>query len=222
MLSEEDAQEASLREALASYFLYMPPFGIQSALGRQHTARQLGLLLALEWRGLLRFAGRPRPLWEGDLTALVRALTDAAREPMDALCASLSVHLPSRALPLGYEPRLLPLGITLLLRLAAATGRVEVCLLPYPGDATLHIAGASPFSVEPFSDGLREIARLHGGRLLLTPHSAALSLSAQQKAVGRAPFPTAELFSENPVSPFCLGFYALLSEDGSISAGPGS
>ena len=95
MLSEEDAQEASLREALASYFLYMPPLNMQSALGRQHTARQLGLLLSLEWRGLLRFAGRPRPLWEGDLTALVRALTDAAREPMHTRGAALSVRLPA-------------------------------------------------------------------------------------------------------------------------------
>lgn len=194
--------EARTREALATYFLQHPTAAPRDCIDR------LDRLLTLEWESLLCFIGHERPLFSGDLAALVRALA-AAVTPWLASCGStLTLDVPHHAIRLAYEPRRLPLALAKLVRLAAQGQTVSLSVRTTPAYATLYIRADRPFTVSPYEDGLREIARLHGGRLLCTDRTAVLSLSRTKKAVGEAPSPTAS--ASSAYAPFALGFYGSL------------
>ena len=84
--------EGELREKLAAYFLSAPPLDRQDDEQKRRHKAALRRLLRLENRSILQAAGLPRPLSQGDLAVLLRALLDALRDRRherkapDALC----------------------------------------------------------------------------------------------------------------------------------------
>lgn len=76
--------EGELREKLAAYFLSAPPLDRQDDEQKRRHKAALRRLLRLENRSILQAAGLPRPLSQGDLAVLLRALLDACLQTLGA------------------------------------------------------------------------------------------------------------------------------------------
>lgn len=76
--------EGDIREKLAAYFLSAPPLERQDTEQKRRHKEALRRLLQLENRSILQAAGMPRPLSQGDLAALLRALLDACLQTLGA------------------------------------------------------------------------------------------------------------------------------------------
>lgn len=215
-LSYTTTNEVLLRRRLARYFRRVPPLSAQSPAARRRTRRALGTLLRLELHDVSAFAGHDRPLFYGDLTLLLRALGNASalllKRQNDV---TLTAELPENPLRAAYEPRLLPLAVTLLLRSACRRGQSVLLRLEVRAHKPCIVVSAAAVRLpDARRDALCEIARLHGGRLFLSEKEAVLSLSfATEKAVGEAPSPTADTLLRNLLSPVYLGLYASPSNE---------
>ena len=203
--------EATARQLLAQYFETVPPLSQQKPAQFRRTCRAYGTLLRLERRSLQE--PLPRPLFEGDVTALVDAVSAAyARLLRGKRDVPFTACLPSQPLFAAFDPRRLPLALTLLLRSGCHSGG-ELYLWTESGHLHLRICGSSPPTAVPYADVAYRIVRLHGGRVLLCDRITALSLPLHAKsAAGVFIPPAAPHYFHSVLSPVCIGFYASPSD----------
>lgn len=127
--------EGELREKLAAYFLSAPPLDRQDDEQKRRHKAALRRLLRLENRSILQAAGLPRPLSQGDLAVLLRALLDACLQTLgaarqrDSAVPLMSVQI-AEGFPLreaaGFEPRLVQAGVVGLLRAACRANPADL------------------------------------------------------------------------------------------------
>lgn len=199
-------REAALRLLLARYFAQLPSVPPHSEEEQKRLIRAYGTLLRLEERCLCGQVGC-RPLFSGDVAAVTAAVLGAYR----ALLPAVSFTLLSAPEPIApFDPRRLPLAITLLLR---CCGGGAVCIRNDGRYVQWRLTAEAPFVPHRFLMLAYRAIAACGGRLLLTDRVAAFALPVTQKnAVGKIDSPTAKQYLLGPLSPVRIGFYASPSE----------
>lgn len=217
--------EGAEREALAAYFLTAPPAAQQDSAQRARHRAALRRLLRLENRAVLQSAGLTRPLAGGNLAGLLRAVLEACgetvrlfREEEDApWLPLLSLHLdprfPARHFA-GFEPRLLQLAMTGLVRAALAANREgAVTASLYAGRQTFvfAVSGDRPPAEPEALAVAKEAARLHQGGLAVCEATVGLSIgSSLPPDGGRYLAPFAHELLRDSLSLVQIGLYSSL------------
>lgn len=224
--------EGAEREALAAYFLTAPPPARQDAAQRARHRAALRRLLRLENHAVLQSAGLPRLLTGGNLAGLLRAVLEASleavrlfREEEDVPGLSrFSIHLDPR-FPVrqfaGFEPRLLQMAVTGLIRavLAANRGGAATASL-YAGRHTFvfAVSGDRPPDEPEALAVAKEAARLHHGCLAVCETTIGLSIShSLPPDIGRIFVPGAHELLRDPLSLVQIGLYSSLDGGDGVS-----
>lgn len=201
-------QEGRCREALARFFLSLPPAGQQSDAQRAAYRAALRLLHRLEIRSMLQNAALPRPLLFGDLYGMLRELLTACRRLLDGAGVTVSLHLPQALPPVaaGIEPRITAMAAVALFRCAVQAGAARASLTATPEQVMLTFSAAHAWEQPEVSALAREAARLHRGCFIQSGNVAALSFHAAAVHTGRWYIPpTADVLLRDPLSPVHIG-----------------
>lgn len=201
-------QEGRCREALARFFLSLPPAGQQSDAQRAAYRAALRLLHRLEIRSVLQNAALPRPLLVGDLYGMLRELLHACRRLLDGTGVRITLHLPEVLPPVaaGVEPRITAMTAVALLRCAAETGSARAALTATPEQVMLTVSAARDWEQPEVHALAGEAARLHRGVFTRSGNITALSFHAAAPHAGRWYIPpTADVLLRDPLSPVHIG-----------------
>ena len=201
-------QEGRCREALARFFLSLPPAGQQSDVQRAAYRAALRLLYRLEIRSVLQNAALPRPLLIGDLYGMLRELLTACRRLLDGAGIRLALHMPEVLPPVaaGIEPRITAMAAVALLRCAVQTGAAHASLNATPEQVMLAVSAARAWEQPEVNALAREAARLHRGVFTHSGTITALSFHAAALHTGRWYIPpTADVLLRDPLSPVHIG-----------------
>lgn len=215
--------EGELREKLAAYFLSAPPLDRQDDEQKRRHKAALRRLLRLENRSILQAAGLPRPLSQGDLAVLLRALLDACLQTLgaarqrDSAVPLMSVQI-AEGFPLreaaGFEPRLVQAGVVGLLRAACranAADLVAVSLSAVTEAFILTVTGERPPAEAEALAVAEETARLHKGGLAVCSGTVGLSLSTSLPGdAGLYVAPTPTQLLRDTLSAVQVGLYSSL------------
>lgn len=205
--------EGKQRERIAAYLVAVPPLARQTAFQKKRTRAVLRRLWRVETEGVLRQAGRPRRLRQGDMLALVTVVLYSAVRLVGADTGLLSVIVPARppAVHTALEPRVLQMGIVALLREALAAGHVTAVVEPQAGFLRLSLQSEAAMVYRSRALELaKETARLHGGSLAVYPHSAVLTLNTDRRASQPAVIPTADTLSRSLTAVPVVGLVPLI------------
>ena len=201
-------QEGRCREALARFFLSLPPAGQQSDAQSAAYRAALRLLYRLEIRSVLQNASLPRPLLVGDLYGMLRELLIACRRLLDGVGIRVSLHLPEVLPPVaaGLEPRIAAMAAVALLRCAVQTGAAHASLTATPEQVMLAVSAARAWEQPEVHALASEAARLHRGVFTQSGNITALSFHATAPHAGRWYIPpTADVLLRDPLSPVHIG-----------------
>ena len=165
--------EGDIREKLAAYFLSAPPLERQDTEQKRRHKEALRRLLQLENRSILQAAGMPRPLSQGDLAALLRALLDACLQTLGAarqrdgavplMTLRIVEGFPQRETA-GFEPRLIQASVVGLLRAACKANPADLVAVSLSAGLEsfiLTVTGENPPAEAEALAVAKETARLH-------------------------------------------------------------
>ena len=215
--------EGELREKLAAYFLSAPPLDRQDDEQKRRHKAALRRLLRLENRSILQAAGLPRPLSQGDLAVLLRALLDACLQTLgaarqrDSAVPLMSVQI-AEGFPLreaaGFEPRLVQAGVVGLLRAACRANPADLVAVSLSaGTEAVILTGTGerpPAEAEALAVA-EETARLHKGGLAVCSGTVGLSLSTSLPGdAGLYVAPTPTQLLRDTLSAVQVGLYSSL------------
>ncbi len=221
--------EGRQREALAAYFLSVPPYREQSPEQQQEYRRRLRQLGELECRQVLAAAGSSRPLTYGDPVPLLQGLFTAAQRLAAGMGQPLMIF-PARETALHFpallHPRLLCMAGALLLRAACTAAPkqpVWVHIREQADRLTVSATAAGPWRDKTAAGVIEECAKLHGGNLAHSDHSIAFScgrVTQPPPAVYPYSGGSVDGLYDEPLSPLWSCFYAWL-DGSSVSASDG-
>lgn len=215
--------EGELREKLAAYFLSAPPLDRQDDEQKRRHKAALRRLLRLENRSILQAAGLPRPLSQGDLAVLLRALLDACLQTLgaarqrDSAVPLMSVQI-AEGFPLreaaGFEPRLVQAGVVGLLRAACRANPADLVAVSLSAGTEafiLTVTGERPPAEAEALAVAEETARLHKGGLAVCSGTVGLSLSTSlPRDAGLYVAPTPTQLLRDTLSAVQVGLYSSL------------
>ena len=209
--------EGELREKLAAYFLSAPPLDRQDDEQKRRHKAALRRLLRLENRSILQAAGLPRPLSQGDLAVLLRALLDACLQTLgaarqrDSAVPLMSVQI-AEGFPLreaaGFEPRLVQAGVVGLLRAACRANAADLVAVSLSAGTEAFILTVTEAEALAVAE---ETARLHKGGLAVCSGTVGLSLSTSLPGdAGLYVAPTPTQLLRDTLSAVQVGLYSSL------------
>ena len=215
--------EGELREKLAAYFLSAPPLDRRDDEQKRRHKAALRRLLRLENRSILQAAGLPRPLSQGDLAVLLRALLDACLQTLgaarqrDSAVPLMSVQI-AEGFPLreaaGFEPRLVQAGVVGLLRAACRANPADLVAVSLSAGTEafiLTVTGLRPPAAAEALAVAEETARLHKGGLAVCSGTVGLSLSTSLPGdAGLYVAPTPTQLLRDTLSAVQVGLYSSL------------
>ncbi len=215
------AQQGSLREQLAAYFLSAPPLGALSAAQRQTYMSRLQQLGALEDDEVRQAAGAHRPLVWGNPVPLLQSLLTAAQQLAAGRGQPILVF-PAKEAAIDFHtllhPRLLSIAMMDLLRLACtAAPKQPVWVRLREQEACLTVSVTAQVSLEDCPRHtlavIQESAKLHGGSLALSDNVIVFSCGRVSRPPADArPYrsPTAKELLQDSLSAVWTGFYCWL------------
>lgn len=213
-----EQSEGHVREYLARYFLFAPPRERQNDQQRKAYRQALRLFLGIETRAILRAEGLSRPLFSGDLPALLEAIARAAAAQSAECHASLiTLHTDTQddqCIYCAFEPRLIQMAATGLIRgscLANPADRIAVSIRHSAHSVIFAVCGKNEIREERSLEVAKETARLHCGSLAVSGGTAAFSIRTGLPATaGFYDVPTPEELLHNPLSCIQVGLYSSL------------
>ena len=215
--------EGDIREKLAAYFLSAPPLERQDTEQKRRHKEALRRLLQLENRSILQAAGMPRPLSQGDLAALLRALLDACLQTLGAarqrdgavplMTLRIVEGFPQRETA-GFEPRLIQASVVGLLRAACKANPADLVAVSLSAGLEsfiLTVTGENPPAEAEALAVAKETARLHKGSLAVCSGTVGLSLSTSLPGdAGLYVAPTPTQLLRDSLSAVQVGLYSSL------------
>lgn len=213
------ADEGTLRERLAAYFLAAPPLTEQTPAQRCDYLHKLCRLGQLERQDILQSAGASRPLVWGNPAPLMQALLSAAQRLAAGLGQPLLIF-PARETTIGADtllhPRLLSVALCDLLCtacIAAPRQPVWVRLQEQKGGLAVALTAPLPFATADTLAIIKECTKLHGGSLVHCDETLVFSCGqAAEPPAGVRLYgcPTEEDLLTDTLSPVWSVFYAAL------------
>ncbi len=201
--------EGFLREALAVYFLSVPPPAQQSPQERERYRRALHSLAELDAEAVLQSEIVRRPLRFGDVGLLLRNTLYAAAICLSERGTVLECEIPDQSLCMAADPRTLQIAVVRLLQSVSAANpdaTVKARVTARPRSLTLMVAGKSPVRELRTLALVRAAAREHKGGVALSGGTVAFSLRRELTSpIGRFTVPSIEEMVADALSAVNVG-----------------